>query len=408
MTGEEDFRAWSRMIAALFLGAGVGLLLGRWAGDASLWPGIGLLAVGGIACLFGPKTQPIGPLQPTADIREGLAAVSTEALSAAVPDPLLVIDAGGFLLHANPAAHAEFGALASGLSVPLRFRAPEMQALVASLLSGDVERGEAEFSERLPLDRTFHVAAARLDDNFFALTFRELGEARRIDRMRADFVANASHELRTPLASIAGFVETLRGPARDDVRAREKFLDIIQEQTARMSRLIDDLLSLSRLESRPYLDLGQPVDLGAVIRNVTSALAPLAEQSGIVIETELGPDSIEVGGSRDELFQVVENLIENACRYGAEGKRVLVTLGRNTAGEPEFAVRDWGGGIAPEHLPRITERFYRADPQSSRTRRGTGLGLAIVKHIATRHHARLGVESALGQGSTFTLRFPAR
>ena len=337
-----------------------------------------------------------------------LDAVSAGRLADSLPDPVIAMDGAGFLLHANPAAQDAFGALRPGLSLPLRFRAPEMQALVEKVLSGNPYAGVVEYAERVPLEREFRVSAATLAPGLHLLFFRDPGEARRIDRMRADFVANASHELRTPLAAIAGFVETLRGPAREDAKARDRFLSIIQEQTSRMSRLIDDLLSLSHLESRPFLDLHQTIDLREVVTDVREALAPLAGENGVAIETEMAQGAFEVGGSRDELFQVLANLVENACKYGASGGRVRIALERGQAGEIELSVRDWGPGIPPEHLPRITERFYRADVAASRAKRGTGLGLSIVKHIASRHQARLRVESVLGEGSTFNLVFRGR
>jgi len=228
--------------------------------------------------------------------------------------------------------------------------------------------------------------------------------------MRADFIANASHELRTPLTSIAGFVETLRGPARDDAKARDQFLRIMQEQTARMARLIDDLLSLSRLEMKPYLAAGSEVDLVETVESVVDSLGPMAAEMQVEIVRELPEEPVIVDGSRDELFQVFENLLENACKYGRSGDRVVISVGQSeTDGEgPVASFRDFGPGIAAEHIPRITERFYRVDAEESRGQKGTGLGLAIVKHILTRHKARLAIKSEVGKGTEFTVHFPPR
>jgi two-component system phosphate regulon sensor histidine kinase PhoR len=226
--------------------------------------------------------------------------------------------------------------------------------------------------------------------------------------MRADFIANASHELRTPLASIAGFIETLRGPAREDAKAREQFLKIMQEQTGRMARLIDDLLSLSRLEMKPFLAQGSEVELRETVESVIDSLGPTAIETGVEIVRELPVRPVVVAGSRDELFQVFENLLENACNYGRAGKRVIVSI-RPGEDDVEGAVvgfRDFGPGIAAEHIPRITERFYRVDAEASRGQKGTGLGLAIVKHILTRHKARLSIKSVVGEGSEFAVHFP--
>jgi len=241
------------------------------------------------------------------------------------------------------------------------------------------------------------------------LVLRDETDIRRAERTRADFLANASHELRTPLASLSGFIETLRGHARDDAGAREKFLSIMQAQADRMSRLIDDLLSLSRLEMRPLRRSGAKVDLREVLESVIDSLAPLARDNGIVVERDFSAGRLEVPGDRDELFQVFENLLENACKYGRSGGRVVVTAASG-AEMPEPAidvtVRDFGPGIAEEHIPRVTERFYRIDAEASRAQKGTGLGLAIVKHILTRHNGRLSIRSELGKGTAFTVHLP--
>jgi two-component system phosphate regulon sensor histidine kinase PhoR len=228
--------------------------------------------------------------------------------------------------------------------------------------------------------------------------------------MRADFVANASHELRTPLASLSGFIDTLQGPARDDPAARERFIEIMKGQARRMARLIDDLLSLSRIELNVHLQTQTTADLGAVVRQVADALQVLASERGVTIDIKAPPEPLVVIGDRDELTRVFENLIENALKYGGGGKRIEITLERaDTAdgpGEAVAVVRDFGAGIPPEHLPRLTERFYRVDVGHSRAEGGTGLGLALVKHIVTRHRGRLHIESTLGQGAAFTVRLP--
>ena len=228
--------------------------------------------------------------------------------------------------------------------------------------------------------------------------------------MRADFIANASHELRTPLASISGFIETLRGPARNDEKARDSFLQIMQTQTARMARLIDDLLTLSRIEMKPHLPSRENIDLGETVAGVIDSLRHLAAEYGVVVAFERPPQPVLVSGNRDELIQVFVNLLENACKYGQSGGRVDVSVAPAEGGPaPEIAVtfRDYGPGIAEEHIPRITERFYRIDAEKSRVKNGTGLGLAIVKHILTRHEGRLVVRSKPGEGASFVVYLPA-
>jgi two-component system phosphate regulon sensor histidine kinase PhoR len=343
---------------------------------------------------------------------EGLKHLSGEALAAAVTDPLIVFDRAGVMVHANAAAHAAFGGLRDGMSLPLRFRAAEMQAMLDALTSATATSAAIDYSERLPVERVFRVSAATIGHgtDLGVLVFKDQSETRRIDRMRADFIANASHELRTPLASIAGFIETLRGPARNDAAARDQFLSIMQDQTGRMARLIDDLLSLSRLEMKPYLRPGARVDLRRTLDAVIDSLAPLAQENAVAVERDFPDGPLIVPGEQDELFQVFQNLLENACKYGRSGGRVVVSIAAGADGpEPTInvTVRDFGPGIAEEHIPRITERFYRVDADTSRAQKGTGLGLAIVKHILTRHKAWLSIRSEPGEGAAFTVHLPA-
>jgi len=242
------------------------------------------------------------------------------------------------------------------------------------------------------------------------LVFHDLTPQHRAEQMRADFVANASHELRTPLAALSGFIDTLLGTARDDAQARGRFLAIMKTQAARMARLIDDLLSLSRIELIEHMHPDTPVDLMPVVRQVVDGLQTLATDRNVEIAISPPSAATIVPGDRDELTRVFENLVENALKYGAVGKRVEVAFTSVNAsdGSPEvlIAVRDYGPGIAAEHLPRLTERFYRVDVTQSRAEGGTGLGLALVKHILNRHRGKLSIESEAGKGATFTVRLP--
>ena len=286
--------------------------------------------------------------------------------------------------------------------------------------SGVTSRSEFEFFERVPLDRWFEAfvtpvtltLGAGATVNILLMTFNDLTPLRRVEEMRADFIANASHELRTPLAALLGFIETLQGPAKDDPAARDKFLGIMQGQATRMARLIDDLLSLSRIELNAHLQPSTPVDLAPIVRQVIDGLQMLARDRGVEIKVVLPSDALMVLGDRDELIRALENLVENALKYGAAGKRVDITVAysQTRAGLPEarVAVRDYGPGIAPEHLPRLTERFYRVDVTDSRAQGGTGLGLALVKHVLNRHGGRLTIESTPGEGATFTMHVPLR
>jgi two-component system phosphate regulon sensor histidine kinase PhoR len=338
--------------------------------------------------------------------------LSAQNLAAAVSDPLIVFDAAGTAVHVNDAARSAFGGIAPGLSLLMKFRAPEFQSAFERVRSGANGAEVVDYVERVPIERVYRATLTAIGrgTGLYVAIFKDQSETRRIDRMRADFIANASHELRTPLASISGFVETLRGPARNDAAARDHFLQIMQNQTGRMARLIDDLLSLSRLEMKPYLPPGATVDVRQIVESVIDSLSPLATESGIEIERALGQGPVEARGDRDELFQVFENLLENACKYGQSGGRITVSIEKRSGSDPEVAVtiRDYGPGIAEEHIPRITERFYRVDVDSSRAQKGTGLGLAIVKHILTRHNARLTIKSAPGEGAAFTVHLPVK
>ncbi|WP_110753679.1 ATP-binding protein [Phyllobacterium leguminum] len=344
----------------------------------------------------------------------GLSRISGEHLAEQLPDPMIIFDAGGMVLYANKVAREAFQPLTEDTTLYLRFRAPEMHGLIQGVIT-DGEPRAIDYFERLPLDRWYKAMVMALDAGeghpaSFVLLFRDQTEMRRIDRMRSDFIANASHELRTPLASLRGFIETLQGPARNDAAAREKFLQIMQKQAERMARLIDDLLSLSRIEMRAHIAVTQSIDLANVMNHVADSLTPLANGLEITIERQIPAHPVKVLGDRDELIQVFQNLAENACKYGQSGKRVIMRLEEENGPDGKevvASIEDFGPGIPSEHLPRLTERFYRVDVETSRAQKGTGLGLAIVKHILTRHRGRLVIRSQAGQGSTFIVRFTA-
>ncbi len=341
---------------------------------------------------------------------------SVQALLANVPDPVLLIDARDIVREANGAARTLLPALRIGQPLFYAVRAPEILDAVAAV-PGRHGFVHVEYHERVPTERTFEVqigalptaGTGRPGDTGVMLFFRDLTAARRLERMRVDFVANASHELRTPLASLLGFVETLQGAARDDPAARARFLDIMREQAERMTRLIDDLLSLSRIELRAHVPPETPVDLRSIVMQMIDSLAPLGRERGVEVRLEADDGALTVRGDRDELLRLVENLVENAVKYGGDGGRVDIALRRQAGregGQIALSVRDYGPGIAPEHLPRLTERFYRVDVAASREQGGTGLGLAIVKHIVNRHRGRLHIESELGEGATFRVLLP--
>lgn len=351
------------------------------------------------------------------DIETGRPSPSLLAdLIEAMPEAVLVVTGEARVLAANQPARGLLPALRIDGPLALALRDPDiLDAIRRVFASGQMEA--VTWRDRVPVERSFDVTVAPFDGGregrTLVVTLRDLTEARRVERMRADFVANASHELRTPLASLLGFVETLQGPARDDARAREKFLAIMAEQARRMARLVDDLLSLSRIEQNLHLRPDGAVDLGIVVRHTADTLSPLAHEGGIELHLAV-PERVMVKGDRDELVRVAENLIENAIKYGCQGRgtgsdgpaeRVEISVAA-TAREGVLTVTDHGAGIAPEHLPRLTERFYRIDAGQSRAKGGTGLGLAIVKHIVARHRGRLQVSSRPGEGSVFSITIP--
>ena len=336
---------------------------------------------------------------------------SMKAVVEAFPQAGFILDPAGTVRYVNSRAHGLFPATRPGDPFTLTFRSPEIGAALAEARRG--EPRSVEYHEPGETTNTYAVSLSPLRAPggavaFVLVAFDDVSDRLALARMRADFVANASHELRTPLASLTGFIETLLGPARNDPQASEKFLRIMLDQARRMRRLIDDLLSLSRVEMRAHRRPTDPVDLGAVLRHVCDALGPLAREASVALSVAVPAERLEVIGDRDELVQVFQNLVENAIRYGGSGGRVEVTAELRPGEPPTLAahVQDYGPGIAPEHLPRLTERFYRIDVGASREMKGTGLGLAIVKHILTRHQGRLEVKSRQGEGARFTVVLP--
>ena len=339
-------------------------------------------------------------------------------IAEALPDPAILLNTAGQVLYCNAPARGLFASLREGSHISSVIRTPEFLDAVSAAPS----RGRAvtvTYAERVPVGRRMAATVAPLTrgsepDSDILVLLRDLTEVERINQMRADFIANASHELRTPLASLRGFIETLQGTAKDDPKARERFLAIMAEQASRMTRLIDALLSLSRVEMNAHVPPSGRVDLNDVLDHVRDTLEPLARDSGGRLHVGRFPRPAIVRADRDELVQVFQNLVQNAFRYGVKGGQIRLEprqappVGRQL-GRYAISVIDQGPGIAPEHLPRLTERFYRIDVTASREKGGTGLGLAIVKHILNRHRGELAIASQPGKGSTFTVLLdPAR
>ena len=358
--------------------------------------------------------------------RQKLAARETElaaaqAVLAALPDPLILLDERRRIVRANAAANELLGMRLIERDLAAALRHPAVLAAADAVLRGEPSR-VVEFDITTPVERHLSARLAALgphapEEAAAVLTLHDLTATKRSERLRADFAANASHELRTPLASLIGFIETLRGPAHDDATARDHFLAIMGEQSQRMKRLVDDLLSLSRIETNEHRPPTERVDLDRVLRTVADLLGQRAEARDMRIELNLPRGQCEVLGDADELAQVFQNLLDNAIKYSRPGTPIEVTVrpsprflpGTRPGERPAavaVAVRDHGDGIPREHLPRLTERFYRVDAARSRELGGTGLGLAIVKHIVNHHRGALDIDSELGEGTVFTVHLP--
>jgi two-component system phosphate regulon sensor histidine kinase PhoR len=330
-----------------------------------------------------------------------------EAIIEGLPDPLMVLSAERSVLRANAAARAAYGS-----EMPAVLRHPGLRGAIDRLDSQGKPQ-TADLVLPVPVEREVHVTVFRLAGNRVAAVLSDRTRERALERMRADFVANASHELRTPLASLIGFIDTLRGPAADDPPAQARFLQIMAEQAARMTRLIDDLLSLSRIELTEHQLPTDKVLLPELLRWTAASFEPRVNDRGIHLEVTAPGDLPPVAGDEDQLGQVLQNLLDNAVKYGREGGTVRVTAavaepGGRWPGRPgvTIAVSDDGAGIPRQHLSRLTERFYRVDKGRSRAVGGTGLGLAIVKHIVNRHRGQLVIDSREGEGATFTVWLP--
>lgn len=333
----------------------------------------------------------------------------------ALPHPAVLLTSSGMVIGYNASARGHWDNLRRSSHISSAIRQPVLLDAVAAVSAG-AKPSTVNYTDRVPVERRIEATVALLETSHRAdpegpailVSLRDLSEQERLNQMRADFVANASHELRTPLASLLGFIETLQGPARQDKDAQERFLAIMATQAQRMTRLIDDLLSLSRVEMNVHLQPTELVDLCDTIGHVAEALSPVAKEAGIKLTTSLPKVKTIVRGDRDELVQLMQNLVQNAIKYGRKKGRIEVALTHipgngDKRNRVSIAVKDDGQGIAPDHLPRLTERFYRVDVTSSREKGGTGLGLAIVKHIVMRHKGDLQITSELGKGSTFTV-----
>ncbi len=334
---------------------------------------------------------------------------------------VFVLDAERRVLLVNEAGKALFGSALIGADFVQTVRNPQCLKAISKVLEG-AKKAELVITLRKPVRTTYQVTVTRLGSKEFSaekdqpravISLENISHVFEAEQMRSEFVANVSHELRSPLTALNGFIETLKGAAKDDNIARERFLGIMEREAKRMNRLIGDLLSLSKVEADAHIRPEQQVEILTVIKQVLSVLEPLAKKECVDVQLNI-PAGIEemVPGDVDQLQQVFVNLLENAIKYGGSGGLITIAVSEkdSTAGVPgpviQVDIIDRGAGIKSEHIPRLTERFYRVDKGRSREKGGTGLGLAIVKHILARHRGRLNVTSEIGKGSTFTVCLP--
>lgn len=372
----------------------------------------------------GELSGALGRLQKSwEDKRHEMETVITEReiLVDTLPDILIMTNDDKEIVRTNRAARNIFGQNLAHRS--LRDIIPNDKLLNSiSAVIEDLRGQEIEFHLPEPLPRDFQAIIERFPipsegGITIIITLTDITQQKRVQRMRADFVANASHEIRTPLASIIGFIETLRGPAKDDPQARDEFLRVMGDQAERMSKLVNDLLSLSKIEMNAHSSPISKVDFLRIVRTEKQHFEWSCKQKNVTLRMKLNDNLPPTKGDDDELAQVVRNLLGNAIKYTHSNTEIVVTVKltstlpddpnfRNLTRAICFSVHDHGEGIPKEHIPRLTERFYRVDTARTRKVGGTGLGLAIVKHVLNRHHGALVIESEVGVGSTFSVYLP--
>lgn len=418
----EPALPWTRLLPALAAGGAAGLLSALGLPPLAAALGTGLVALAAAASIRAAEgkaeaaaaTLPPEPA-PAAAVPAPASLAAGRLLIEKLPTPLLVVTRTGRIGFANPAAHATLPRLQPGAHFASQFRAPAfVEAMNAALADGHDR--QLRFAAHHGAERFYEARIARVPggggfgpDAMLVVQIEDRTETRRAEQQRSDFIANASHELRTPLASIIGYIETLQHHAREDDAARERFLGIMAREAGRMQRLVDDLMSLGRIEMTEHLRPVEEWSLNRIAADSATALLPVAERLGATLAIELAPEGAPVFGDHDQLAQVFNNLIDNALKYGGTSAHVRVFAAAPSPAFPNrvgVTIADDGPGIPREHLARLTERFYRVSAVSSRNKGGTGLGLAIVKHILNRHGGRLEIASTVGAGSAFTVWLP--
>lgn len=337
------------------------------------------------------------------------------SLVAAIPHPTVIIGEDERIVNANEAALEFFGKTIVGRNMMTAFRHPQLLSSIESCRRNR-KASQIDFvmrSDIRDVSMRATVSSVQSEGAWVTMVFAEdVSHLMEAGKIRRDFVANVSHELRTPLTAILGYVETLQGPAKNDERARDRFLGTLEKEARRMTRLVHDLLSLSRVEQEERVRPHELTDLNAVVLSAIERVGATAEQANVTFQKNFEFEHLPIVGNPDQLGQIFTNLMENAVKYGGQDKTVTVKVAKTDYDKslrgPSATVKiiDQGPGIAPFHIPRLTERFYRVDTHRSREMGGTGLGLAIVKHIVNRHRGRLKIDSIEGQGSCFAVTLP--
>ncbi|MDT9598432.1 sensor histidine kinase [Sphingosinicella rhizophila] len=391
------------LAAAAAIVAGLALAL---AAGASLLAVLCAVAGGALAAFLLVRQDPGQVRAESVEKDEGPALPATREILDALSQPLLIVRSGR-VLAANRAARHILGEHIEGADVRLAIRHPAAAERLAKGRQVDQLDPPIELVGLGDQDRRWNMTTVPLSGDDMLVGLTDTSEIHAAERMRSDFVANASHELRTPLATLLGFLETLQD--RDVVEneaKRSRFLQIMFGEAKRMQQLVEDLMSLSRIEAKRFSMPREPVELLPLVKEAWSNLRPLREKKGVNLAIEEPAHPAIVAGDRPQILQLVMNLMENAVRYGREGSTVTIGIGESASDMIRFSVADQGEGVAAEHLPHLTRRFYRVDPGRSRAEGGTGLGLAIVKHIVERHRGRLEIASTVGEGTIVTVFIP--
>lgn len=391
-----------RIIAAILVATAAIAL--AWLTEPGL-TGLLLAALGGAAAITIALRRPAAGVSPSGRDSEAADLPAIDDLLNATGAPLMIVRERSVLL-ANDAAVELLGSHISGSDIRLALRHPSATEALNALERGSADEVEAELVGLGQADSQWVMKGNRAGSDLL-VQLSDRSSERALEQMRADFVANASHELRTPLATLLGFLETLEdNEAAADKATRTRFLEIMTREAIRMRNLVDDLMSLSRIEADRYAPPRDPVDLIPLIESVRDGCRALAQSRGSEIVVEIAASGTVVPGDSAQLSQLLSNLVTNALKYGTPGTPVRIIVQDAGAALVRVRVIDKGEGIAPEHIPRLTERFYRVDPGRSRSGGGTGLGLAIAKHIALRHRGRLEIVSKQREGTSVRVYLP--